>query len=80
MITHKLSTGRFEALSPRKLKKKMTATKLGIHHVVVFVLCRLVADKLFEAAEVEVVALKALVHKADLEAHCLKTMIVAKQS
>ena len=57
----------------------MTATKLGIHHVVVFVLCRLVADKLFEA-EVEVVALKALVHKADLEAHCLKTMIVAKQS
>ena len=73
-ITYKLSTGRFKAVTPRKLKKKMTASKLGIHHVVGFGLCKLVADKLFEAEE-EVVVLKALVQKADLEAHCSKTMM-----
>ena len=42
-------------------------------------LFKLVADKLVKAEE-EVVVLKALVQKAVLEAYCVKTMTVSKQS
>ena len=53
--------------------------KAALGFVLSIGLCKLVVDKLPKAKE-EVVVPKALVQKAVLKAHCLKTMTVSKQS